>query len=298
MTFSILAIDPENDEVGFAIASCVWDAGVVCSAKCETGAIASQGQGNLRFLPLFFEKLREGLSLEDTLDHFKSIDEEIQSRQIGMVKFERESLAFTGENCTPWAGHRTGRNYACQGNILTGHEVVDDMVDAFEESEGMLAERLYAALQAGDDAGGDRRGKVSARLLVEKRGMGVFDDTFLDINVEAHREPVREVGRILDVGKRVYSAWLLMRDVNKTGGEGKTKYLQELESLIGHRDESAFIDFHSFVGEEYLKLGQRQRALDQYRRVLRISPGMADLYRLQAESNDMPVDVVEELLGS
>ncbi|TFG29632.1 DUF1028 domain-containing protein [Candidatus Thorarchaeota archaeon] len=297
MTFSIVAIDQEKREVGFAIASCVWDAGIVCSAKCEVGAIASQAQGNLQFLHVFFQKLGEKLSLERTLDHFKTIDDQIESRQIGMVTFGGETLAFTGKKCTPWAGHRIGKNYACQGNILTGPEVIENMVEAFESSEGMLAERLYAALQSGDDAGGDRRGKVSARILVEKKRMGVFNDTFLDINVEAHNEPVKEVGRILDVGKHVYRAWLLMRDVSKSEEGKKIGHLEKLEQLIGYREESAFIDFFSFLGDEYLKLGQRKRAMKYYQRVLRISPGMKDLYKIQRESNEMPADVVDELLN-
>ena len=127
--------------------------------------------------------------------------------------------------------------------------------------------------------------------------MGVFNDTFLDINVEAHEEPVREVGRILDVGKHVYGAWLLMSKVDKTEGEKKREILENLESLIGEREDSAFIDFLSFLGDEYLKLNQKDNAMKYYRRVLEISPGMRDLYKLQKESNEMPADIVDEILN-
>jgi uncharacterized Ntn-hydrolase superfamily protein len=297
MTFSIVAVDRENMEVGFAIASCVWNAGQVCSAKCEVGAIASQAQGNLQFLPLYFKKLEDGKTLQEILRDFKSVDENIEKRQIGLVTFEGESLAFTGTNCTPWAGHKIGKDYACQGNILTGSEVIDCMAEAFEKTEGMLVERLFAALQAGDNAGGDRRGKVSARVLVEKKGMGVFSDTFLDLNVEAHEEPVREVGRILNIGKIVYKGWKLMSRANKANRDDKEAILMELDSLMEYKESSAFIDFYSFLGDEYLKLNQREKAIAAYRKVLSISPGMGELFKLQSDNNEMPADIVKELLS-
>ena len=162
MTFSIVAIDKENKEVGFAIASCCWNTGLVCRAKVEMGAIASQASGNIGFLRMFFDKVEFGRSLEETLEHFKNNDDCFETRQVGMITFKGEMQAITGSDCNEYAGHRTGDDYSIQGNTLVGPEVIEDMVAAFEGTEGQLMDRLYAALRAGDDAGGDARGKQSA----------------------------------------------------------------------------------------------------------------------------------------
>jgi len=150
VTFSIVATDRKRGEIGFAIASCCWDAGQVCMAKAEVGAIASQAQGNLAFLPQFFDRIAERCEPTTILEGFKALDEDIDHRQIGMVTADGEALSFTGAKCSPWAGHRTGEDFACQGNILVGPEVVDAMVDAFQETSGRLHEQLLAALVAGD----------------------------------------------------------------------------------------------------------------------------------------------------
>jgi uncharacterized Ntn-hydrolase superfamily protein len=108
-------------------------------------------------------------------------------------------VAFTGKNCQAWAGHKTGKNYACQGNILAGEAVVDDMAKAFEETKGPLAWKLMAALEAGDQAGGDKRGKQAAAILVvhDKRGPNGFSDRMIDLRVDDHKEPIAELARIL-----------------------------------------------------------------------------------------------------
>lgn len=107
-------------------------------------------------------------------------------------------------------------DYACQGNILVGPEVVEKMTEAFGGTEGSLMDRLYTALEAGDDMGGDAQGKRSTRLMVVKKN----GDVFIDIRVEDHVEPVREIGRILQAGKDVHHCYMLLREFNQNSGEG------------------------------------------------------------------------------
>jgi len=125
MTFSIAAIDKQKKETGFAIASCSWDSGRVGLAEASVGSIVSQARGNMAFRNLFFEKVDHDMSLEQILAYFKEIDEEIESRQVGMITLDGEALSFTGKKCAYWAGHQVGEDFACQGNILVGPEVIE-----------------------------------------------------------------------------------------------------------------------------------------------------------------------------
>src|SRR5207249_9763870 len=120
-------------------------------------------------------------------------------RQLGIVDAKGGSAAFTGSKCNAWAGHKTGKNYACQGNLLAGEAVVNDMAKAFEEAKGPLAWKLMAALEAGDKAGGDKRGKQSAALYVArpKGGYGGLNDRYVDFRVDDHKDPIPELARIL-----------------------------------------------------------------------------------------------------
>src|SRR5207253_6933103 len=120
-------------------------------------------------------------------------------RQLGVIDKQGEVAAFTGPKCTAWAGHKAGKHYSCQGNILAGEAVIADMAKAFEEAKGPLAWRMMAALEAAEKAGGDKRGKQSAAILVvrDKGGYGGYDDRMIDLRVDDHTQPVQELARIL-----------------------------------------------------------------------------------------------------
>src|SRR5262249_17457778 len=145
------------------------------------------------------ELLTKGLSAAETLAKLKESDPNIEVRQIGIVDAKGDAVSFTGKKCISWAGGKTGKYYACQGNILAGEKVVEDMAAAFEKATVPLAWRLMAALEAGDKAGGDKRGKQSAALLVvrDKNGPNGIGDRYLDFRVDDHKEPVPELARIL-----------------------------------------------------------------------------------------------------
>jgi uncharacterized Ntn-hydrolase superfamily protein len=200
-TFSIVAADPETGEVGVAVASRFFAVGaVVPYAKAGVGAIATQSYVNGTYGPRGLDLLEQGASAEEAMKILTRGDDKRDQRQAGIVSASGDSATFTGPACNAWAGGRSGRGYAAQGNILTGEDVVVAMEKAFVESKGKrLAERLYAALAAGDAKGGDSRGRQSAVLVVAraKAGYGGYTDRAIDIRVDDHADPIVELGRIL-----------------------------------------------------------------------------------------------------
>jgi uncharacterized Ntn-hydrolase superfamily protein len=201
-TFSIVAFDPDKQEWGCAVASRVIACGsVVPWAKAGVGVIATQAAANVQFGPNGLEMLAKGMSAEEVAKALKESDKNIEARQFGIIDAKGNVVSFTGSKCNSWAGHKTGKNYACQGNILVGAEVLDDMAKAFEDAPGPLAWKLMAALEAGDKAGGDKRGKQSAAIYVvrDKAGYGKGNDRMIDLRVDEHKEPVAELARILAI---------------------------------------------------------------------------------------------------
>lgn len=204
-TFSIVALDPATGELGVAVASKFLAVGAVVPwARAGVGAVATQSYANVSYGPRGLELMAAGHSAEETLQLLLADDPDSHLRQVGIVDAQGRAATFTGEGCHAWAGGRTGGGYAAQGNILTGPEVIEAMVQAFESSSGPLAARLLAALAAGDRAGGDRRGRQSAALLVvkERGGYGGFTDRFIDLRVDDHVDPVAEL-------ERLYQIWRL-----------------------------------------------------------------------------------------
>lgn len=199
-TFSIVALDAATGDLGVATASkFLAVGGVVPYAEAGLGAVATQSYANTTFGPRTLMALRGGISLELIHQAFAESDAQHDERQYGLVDFRGRALTFTGDACHGWAGGRTGEGYAAQGNLLTGPEVVDALCETFERTEGPLSERLLAALAEADAAGGDRRGRQSAALLVvrEGGGYGGFSDRYLDLRVDDHPAPVGELGRLL-----------------------------------------------------------------------------------------------------
>jgi len=298
MTFSIVAVDAEKKEVGFAIASCCWDAGQVCMARAEKGAIASQANGNVAFLARFFEELSKGCDPATILSTFRSIDTEIESRQIGMMPYGGRPAAFTGTRCTPWAGHRVGVDYACQGNTLVGPQVIGAMAQAFEETMGRLHERLYAALAAGDAAGGDMRGKQSARLAVRKAGWGhPGEDTLLDFAIEDHSEPVKELGRILGVFETLYAILRKLTAFNKAPAGEKPSILAEIRRILDDKRDGRYLDWWESLGMAYHETGDIDNAADAFRIYLTINPAMRSVLEAGVEGGTFPRDLAARLFA-
>jgi len=170
-------------------------------AQAGAGAIATQSYANTSYGPEGLRLLAAGASAEEALARLVAADEGREHRQVGIVDTAGGAAAFTGGECLAWAGQRVGSNYACQGNILVSAATVEAMAAAFEATSGPLADRLLAALAAGQTAGGDRRGQQSAALLVvrERGGYGGFNDRYLDLRVDDHSQPIAELQRLLDL---------------------------------------------------------------------------------------------------
>jgi uncharacterized Ntn-hydrolase superfamily protein len=217
-TFSIVARDSVNGELGVAVASRFFAVGsVVPWARADVGAVATQSFANTSFGWLGLDLLSEGKDPEDALRNLLDADNDRNRRQVGIVSAAGASVTYTGSECLAWAGGRSGPNYAIQGNILAGEGVVSAMESTFVHTGGTLADRLYQALVAGDRNGGDSRGKQSAAMLVVKKGAGYggYTDRAIDIRVDDHADPFVELGRLLRLAQVNYAwnqGWTLFMD--------------------------------------------------------------------------------------
>ena len=201
-TFSIAAFDPETGSLGVAVQSKFLAVGsVVPWARAGIGAVATQAMANYNYGPRGLDLMAEGRTAEETVEALTSSDEGRDHRQLGVVDAQGRTATYTGAECFDWAGGVTGEHYAAQGNILVGRETVDAMARVYEGTGGDLAARLLAALDAGQEAGGDSRGEQSAALLVvrEGGGYGGDNDRVIDLRVDDHPHPIRELIRIRDL---------------------------------------------------------------------------------------------------
>src|SRR5215831_18225920 len=219
-TFSIVAIDPATGDLGVAVASRYFAVGTVVPwAEANVGAIATQANVNVGYGARGLELLRQGLTAQQVMD--KLFDEDTfpgkGGRQIAIVDSKGNVAVFTGGEAQDWKGHKKGATWSAQGNILVGSHVVEAMGTAFESTNDELAEKLYAALKAGDEAGGDSRGRQSASILVVRKGGGrnTNNDRYVYINVDDHPEPVRELRRLLDIQMSGNHQTLMNRALNE-----------------------------------------------------------------------------------
>ena len=257
-TFSIVGIDPANGDLGVAVASRYFAVGAVVPwALAGVGAVATQANVNVGYGPQAIDLLRQGMSAQQVLtklladDAFPGKD----GRQVAIVDAKGGIAVFSGPAAQTWAGDRQGKTWTAQGNILVGPEVVEAMGRAFETTPGELAEKLYAALKAGDDAGGDSRGRQSASMLVVRLqgGRNLNNDRYVSINVDDHPQPLPELRRLLDLnlGHLKWGAAdrLLQQGDSKAALDtmravaryapslpGASGYLGLLEYLNGNRD--------------------------------------------------------------
>lgn len=260
-TFSIAAYDPSNGDLGIAVESKFLGVGAVVPwAQAGVGAIATQSWANTRYGPLGLAMLREGLASDQVGAALVSGDENPAQRQFGIVDAHGRAYTYTGSGCFAWAGGRTGATFAAQGNILTGPEVLDELVGGFESARGDLAERLVSALEAAQAAGGDRRGQESAALLVVRAGSGYggFNDRYIDLRVDDHPKPIEELKRLLDL-HRLYLGKTDPEDLLALD-DNLARELQQIMARRGYSvtvtgmwDEQSKKAFREFAGVENLE---------------------------------------------
>jgi len=207
-TFSVLGYDPATGEVGAAVQSRVFSVGNgVLWAKADVGVVATQAIVDVSYGPKGLELLEQGLPPADVVKRLLDQDPDPRpddwtkaGRQFSVMDARGHVATHTGPAASEWAGHRIGRYVSAQGNILAGPEVVDSMVSAFEHTEGHLSFRLLAALEAGQAAGGDRRGMQSAAMIIVKKNGGVWlnNDVVLRLQVDDADRPITELRRLVE----------------------------------------------------------------------------------------------------
>ena len=199
-TFSIVGFDPRTEEIGIAVQSKFLAAGsVVPWVKSGSGAVAIQSWSNTSYAEPALKMMEYGVHPEEIMKVLLANDDKRALRQVGMVDLKGRSATYTGSECGTWAGGICGENFAAQGNILVSQATVKALAETFNSSTGDLAERLALALEAGQKAGGDRRGMQSASIYIAKEGGGYggFNDRYVDIRVDDHPDPINELKRIL-----------------------------------------------------------------------------------------------------
>jgi len=207
-TFSILGYDPETGMVGGAVQSRVFSVGNgVLWGEANIGMIATQAYVDVSYGPKGLELLKKGLTPAQTVKTLLKNDPDPhpedwpkKARQFSVMDAEGNVSTHTGEKASFWAGHKYGKNSSAQGNILASEAVVNNMVKAFENTEGHLSMRLLRALEAGQNAGGDTRGMQSAAILIVKKDGGVWlnNDVVLRLHVDDNPEPIKELRRLVE----------------------------------------------------------------------------------------------------
>lgn len=262
-TFSIVAYDPEKGEWGVAVQSKFLAAAAVVSwARANAGAVATQSFANVTYGLRGLDLMEEGISAEEAIQILTKDDESKDQRQIGLVDRQGKASAFTGEKCYEWAGHIVGDGFSCQGNILIPG-TVEAMAARFEAVRGKageLADWLVLALEAGQEAGGDKRGRQAAGVLVvrEGGGYGGDNDRYLDLRVDDHPSPIQKLKQLVE------SHHLYFGQVDPDDLVPLNSVFQELQALMiktGHLkgeprglvDDQSISALRALVGEENLE---------------------------------------------
>ena len=281
-TFSIVAIDPANGDVGVTVASRYFSVGsVVPWAEAGVGAVATQANVNVGYGPKAIKLLEQGMKAQEVLKHL--LDEDTfpgkDGRQVAIVDAHGNIAAYTGPNAPHWAGDRQGKTWSAQGNILVGAQVPESMGKAFEATQGELAEKLYAALKAGDAAGGDARGRQSASMLVVRKegGRNTNNDRYIYINVDDNPNPFAELRRLLDLNL----AYNYQDQGFKLLADGKMEQAHDsIEKAVHYSPNEA--DGYTSLGFIEYALGHKDKALENFQKAKTMDPKFEDQFKSEA----------------
>ncbi len=280
-TFSIAAYDSATQELGIAVQSRAFSVGMAVPwAEAGVGAIATQASTNETFGPAGLAMLRAGKPAPEVMRALLDADSGNAHRQLGVVDARGRSANFTGKLCSDWAGGVTGPGYAIQGNILAGEAVVKGMERAFLDTGGELAERLLAALVAGQAAGGDKRGMESAAIVVVRPSEQYpeYRTRYVDLRVEDHKDPINELIRVYRLleGQRLAEAHIRYAQYYEKAGKKDLARLERerVAESMAHALARKDVDASTLNGlawicatngvhlEEALKAAERAAALE------------------------------------
>ena len=199
MTWSIVARDEATGLLAIAVSTCAFAVGArVPFIETGTGAIATQAFVNPYYGYRGLEMLRTGMAAAEIVRQLTDADEGRAQRQLHLVDRAGQFAAYTGAECVPWCGHLVRNGFSVAGNMLAGGQVIEETARVFEASQDLpMARRLLAALLAGEAAGGDKRGKQSAAILIHD----AEEYPFLDIRVDDHQDPLAELSRLEEVSR-------------------------------------------------------------------------------------------------
>jgi uncharacterized Ntn-hydrolase superfamily protein len=274
-TFSIVALDPKTTNLSVAVQSRYFSVGTAVPwAKSGVGAVATQSFVNISYGPRGLNLLRRGFKVHEVIQKLTSKDKNREYRQLGIIDAKGNAVVYTGAKCLEWAGSRTGKNYTAQGNILASEKVVTNMGGKFETTKGDLGERLVAALEGGEEEGGDARGRQSAALLVvgKRKSKAGYGDRLIDLRVEDHSDPIAELKRLLKL-HRVYS--LIDEADEALTARNPKKAIVIIEKAIELNPHSD--DTYVQLGMVYKKMGKKQEAETAFKKATRINPRMKTL---------------------
>jgi uncharacterized Ntn-hydrolase superfamily protein len=280
MTYSIVARDPRTGDLGVAVQSHWFAAGVVCWARPGVGAVATQAMALVDHGPLALDRLELGASAAEALSARLDADADQAVRQVAILDRSGHVAVHTGSSCIPEAGHRVGDGFSCQANMMRRDTVWGAMAEAFGSAEGDLADRLLVALDAGEAEGGDVRGRQAARLLVVRAEATdrPWEDVLVDLRVDDHPDPLRELRRLLGL-KRAYDLLDRAEELELAGDEQGALAARRLaiDATPGNPEAAFWTAVSLGVG------GQPEQARPLVAMAVAIDPGWADLLRRLGE---------------
>jgi uncharacterized Ntn-hydrolase superfamily protein len=282
-TFSIVAFEPKTKNLGVAVQSRYFSVGTAVPwAQAKVGAVATQSFVNISYGPHGLKLLKKGLTVKEVIEKLTSKDKSRDYRQLGIIDGKGNPAAYTGSKCMHWAGSKIGKNYTAQGNILANERVVQNMGKKFETTKGDLADRLVAALEGGQEAGGDARGKQSAALLVvgERKSKAGYGDRLIDLRVEDDPEPIAELKRLLRL-HHVYSLIDEAEEIFTQGNHKKAIATIKKAIELNPNSDDAYID----LGMTYTKMGKTQEARKAFNKAISLNPNMKTVINQLTKQN-------------
>jgi uncharacterized Ntn-hydrolase superfamily protein len=292
LTFSIVARDEKTGEMGVAVQSHWFSVGsAVTWARAGVGAVATQAMADTRYGPLGLELMSAGKIAPEALGSLLESDKKRDVRQVAMIDSKGNVAAHTGPDCIPFAGHAIGKGFSCQANIMRSKRVWTGMKRSFEENSNLsLAERLVGSLEAGEEAGGDLRGKQSAAILVVGKELKptYWDGRRVDLRVEDSPEPLPELRRLLRY-QRGYE-WVNMGDdflSSEKYRDALNAYRKGLEIV------PEVLELKYWVGMSMLKTRERSKGLAILKEVFQEDRSWVKLTRMMAKKNSMGLGASE-----
>ncbi|MCH8905836.1 MAG: DUF1028 domain-containing protein [Candidatus Heimdallarchaeota archaeon] len=278
MTYSIVAYDPTTGELGVGVHSKVFSLGsTVPWIRADLGAVATQSLVNVSLGPKALELLEDGRTPQQIMEHFRRIDEGIELRQLGIYSVKHGSFAFTGDKCIPSAAHVIGKNYSCQGNLLSNDDVIPSMSHGFENASGFLVEKIMTALESAEAAGGDSRGSQSAIIMIDqlRKGKGNFGDRKIDLRVEDHENPISTLRGYVNI-QIIYSK---IRSSLESNSLNLNVAIDEIEAIISKSKDRPFDEAWLILGTLYFNVNDFENASRCVSICLDINPHMKNIIK-------------------